>query len=98
MKKVYVVIEKFDDYQNDTETISCMGVFKSLKKAKKAIHELVKAHGAYFQEVIKDEDDLNWGICYTYRYLSFARDESIYKVVECTIDEKRIRDLFDRYV
>ena len=98
MKKVYVVIEKLEDYRNDTETISCVGVFKSLKKAKKAIHKIAESSGIYFQEVIKDEDDLNWGICYTYRYLDFARDETIYKVVECSIDERRIRDLFDRCV
>ena len=98
MKKIYVVIEKFDNYYNDTETISCIGVFKSLKKAKKAIRKIANSNGVYFQEVVKNEDDLNWGICYTYRYLDFARDESIYKVVECSIDEQRIRDVFNRHV
>lgn len=80
MKRAYIVIERFNG------TISCIGVFKSLKKAKKAIRKIAKSNGIYFQETLKDTIDPDHNVCYKYRYLDFTRTESIYTVVKYSID------------
>ena len=98
MKKVYVVMCKLSDYTNNVEVIECEGVYKSLKKAKKAINKIANDIGVYFQETPKNKTDLLWGICYTYRFLTPNRDEFVYKVIECVVDKNRTRNVFDRYL